>query len=216
MNVWHPDAVRVPHPDSGPFLSVPAKLVFHTTEGYGLPAYKGDSPHFTLSLKTGKLWQHVPVDRASSALVHPPEVETNHAHAIQVELTDAFAKDSQNWTPAQYAHIASLARWIERNAGVARKCSVAFGGQGSLPPRLSPQAWIAYSGHLGHQHVPGNLHWDPGAFRIGLVLGDPSMERKRHIWAVHLARVRHDAKRWGWTKPRRILARQLKRLLGRK
>jgi hypothetical protein len=212
MPTWHPDAVRVPHPDSGAFLDVPHRIVWHTVEGYGLPAYPGDNPHFTLSLKTGKLWQHVPVNRSSSALVHG-SVETNHAGAIQVEITDAFAKDSQNWTPIQYARIASLARWIEKNASVARECHVAFGPLTNPPKRLTAKAWLSLKGHCGHQHVPGNAHWDPGNFRIGLVLGDTSMERKRHVWAVHLARIRVEAKRYGWSKPRRIAARQLKRLL---
>lgn len=211
---WHPDATRVPYDDAGPFLTgVPKRLVWHTVEGYGLPAYKGSAPHFTLSIKTGKLWQHVPLNRSSSSLVHGA-VETNHAGAIQVELTDAFAKDSQDWSAAQYARIASLARWIEKNAGVERGCHVAFGPIGNLPKRLTAKAWLELTGHCGHQHVPGNLHWDPGDFRIGLVLADTSMERKRHVWAVHLARIRVAAKRYGWTKPRRIAARQLKRLTG--
>lgn len=217
MPVWHPDAQRVPYPDAGSFLaSVPKRLVWHTVEGYNLPAYRGSAPHFTLSIKTGKLWQHVPINRASSSLVHG-DVETNHAGAIQVELTDAFAKDSQNWSPAAYARIASLARWIEQNAGVKRECHVKFGRYpDQLPRRLTARQWLRLTGHCGHQHVPGNAHGDPGAFRIGLVLGNTELERKRHIWAVHLARLRVEAKRHGWTRPRRILGRKLKRLLGGK
>jgi hypothetical protein len=216
MALWHPDAIRAPHPDSGPFVEAQPKLVWHTTEGWGLPAYPGDNPHFTLSIKTGKLWQHVPVNRSSSALVHG-SVETNHAHAIQVELTDAFARSSQDWPAVAYARIASLARWIEKNAGVPRQCSVTFGRYpDQLPKRLGPKAWLAYAGHCGHQHVPGNTHGDPGALKIKLVLGDLSGERKRKAWALHLARIRVAAKRYGWTRPRRVLARQLKALLGRK
>lgn len=214
MALWHPDAIRAPRSDAGPMMNVAPKLVWHTVEGFGLPNYVGTAPHFTLSIKTGQLWQHVPLNRASKALVHGI-VETNHANAIQVELTDAFAKDSQDWPAIAYARIASLARWIEKNAGVRRACSVTFGPSSALPPRLTPNAWLNYWGHCGHQHVPGNAHWDPGAFKIALVLGEVSDEGKRKRWALHLARVRVAAKRYGWTKPRRVVARQLKRLLSR-
>lgn len=212
MAVWHPDATRVIHPSAGAFTEAAPKLVWHTTEGYGLPNYIGDAPHFTLSIKTGKLWQHVPINLASSSLVHSGYPETNHAHAIQVELTDAFAKDSQDWPAVAYARIASLARWIEKNAGVPRKCSVSFT---TTPRRLSASDWLNYAGHCGHQHVPNNQHWDPGAMKITLVLGDTSKARKRHVWAVHLQRIRVEAKRYGWTRPRRVAARTLKRLLAR-
>lgn len=212
---WHPEAIRVPCADAGSFIGVPPRLVWHTVEGYGLPSYRGSAPHFTLSIKTGQLWQHVPVDRASSALIHPPGVETNHAHAIQVELTDAFARDSQDWPALAYARIARLARWIEQNAGVARESTVTFGPSFNLPPRMTAKEWLAYRGHCGHQHVPGNAHWDPGAFNINLVLGDLSLERKRKRWAHRLARLRAAAKAHGWTRPRRVTARALKRLLER-
>jgi hypothetical protein len=167
-SVWHPGAVRNPYTDAGgSFLNVPAKLVWHTTEGFGLPAYAGSAPHFTLNPKTGQLWQHMPVDKVAKALAHPAgTVETNRAHAIQVELI-GFAKDSQNWSDAEYARIAALARWIEHNAGVARKADVKFTVPAS---RLSASSWLNYSGHIGHAHVPSNDHWDPGRFRIDKVI----------------------------------------------
>jgi hypothetical protein len=45
--------------------------------------------------------------------------------------------------------------------------------------RLSVAAWDAYSGVLGHQHAPDNLHGDPGAIDIETILsaarGDDDM-----------------------------------------
>ena len=74
-----------------------------------------------------------------------------------------------NWPDSHYAPIAALARWIEANFAVPRTCSVEFVDQvahlGSL------DAVKAYSGHIGHQHLDGNDHWDPGLFKIQLVLG---------------------------------------------
>jgi hypothetical protein len=170
MATWHPDAQRVPYPDAGAFTVGKPKLVWHTTEGSSLPRYSGSAPHFTFDPKANKLWQHVPINRASSSLVHPPNVETNHAHAIQVELI-GFAKDTPGWSTQTYLNIAKLARWIESNAGVARACHVNFVKYPSSSyPRLPAQAWLDYAGHCGHQHVPGNEHGDPGGFHIELVI----------------------------------------------
>lgn len=176
----HPDARSVPYSDAGALnTSVPARIVWHTTEGSSLPSYSGSAPHFTLNPKTGQLWQHIPIDRCAKALVNSAGgVETNRAHAIQVELI-GFAKDTDNWTASTYREIADLARWIERNASVARRCGVRFVGNGQTNHMTNAQ-WLAYKGHCGHQHVPENFHWDPGLFRIDLVLeidDDPS----RHL-----------------------------------
>lgn len=170
--LWHPDAKRVIEQDSGPFrlTNVPPRLVWHTTEGTSLPNYTGTAPHFTFNPRVGELWQHIPLNRCAMALMHPSgTVETNHARAIQVELI-GFASSTQNWSDADYARIAELARWIERNAGVQRKCSVTFTGAGVTPKRMSSAQWLAYDGHCGHQHVPSNLHWDPGKLRIEKIL----------------------------------------------
>lgn len=185
MSNWHPGAKRAAYPDAGPYaLSAPPKLVWHTTEGVGLPRYSGSAPHFTLDPKTGELWQHVSIDRASMALLHPPgTVHTNHAHAIQVELIGS-AKDTPTWPDFYYRNIAKLARWIEANAGVPRRCTVEFRVG---VPRLGSTAWVAYSGHLGHEHVPANEHWDPGAFKIDKVLDLPvraAATRKARVNAV--------------------------------
>lgn len=168
---WHPRATRTQVQSGiGAYLSVPARLVWHTTEGSGLPAYSGSHPHFTLNPQTGALYQHIDIRSGAMALRNlEGGVETNRARAIQVELI-GFAAASGGWSDEAYRHIAELARWIEKHAGVARASSVRFGGAGNLPSRLSGQAWLDYRGHLGHQHVPENDHWDPGAFKIDKVI----------------------------------------------
>lgn len=164
---WHPGATRAPYSDAGPFVTGKPKLVWHTTEGSSLPAYSNSAPHFTLNPKTGQLWQHIPINRAAKTLKHPAgTVETNRANAIQVELI-GFARDTDNWPRTYYAPIANLARWIEVNARVPRRCGVKF-FVGTA--RLQGQAWLNYSGHCGHSHAPHNDHWDPGAFQINHVI----------------------------------------------
>lgn len=170
-NGWHPNASRVQtQPGIGEYLSVPAKLVWHTTEGSSLPQYSGSHPHFTLNPQTGALYQHVPIFSGAYALRNlPGGVETNRARAIQVELI-GFASQTQGWSDVAYERIARLARWIEKHAGVERRCGVRFGGSGNLPSRLSGSAWLGYKGHIGHQHIPEQDHWDPGAFQIDDVI----------------------------------------------
>jgi hypothetical protein len=209
---WHPEAIRVPYSDAGPFVKAAPKIVWHTTEGKSLPTYSGSAPHFTFNPRTGQLWQHIALDRAAKSLEHPSgTVETNHAHAIQVELI-GFAEDTPKWSKADYARIAKLARWIELHAAVPSQCSVTFT---TTPKRLSPAAWLAYVGHLGHQHVPAQIlnHWDPGAFRIDLVLAPVSVSadtRKRGIWRSRL----RAAQRQIAALQRRI--KRLKQLTGAK
>ena len=217
MAVWHPDATRKPYADAGPFVKAGAKIVWHTTEGSSLPNYgTGAAPHFTLNPKTGSLWQHIPVNRSAKSLEHPAgTVETNHANCIQIELV-GFASQTQTWPQGYYDRIAKLARWIEQNAGVKPQCSVTFVGNTQTSRRMSDVKWLTYEGHCGHQHVPNNHHWDPGAFKIELILGPTADVSKAQSL---LDRIRARARRFGWTKARRVRARQLKRqiaaLLGR-
>lgn len=165
---WHPDARRVGVVSGIGGLDPNPCLVWHTTEGYGLPSYSGSNPHFTLDPKTGVLYQHQTVREGARALVNAPGgVETNRG-CIQVELI-GFASQSQGWSDEAYEHIAELARWIEKHCGVERRCDVDFVGSGRTN-HMSAAEWNAYRGHCGHQHVPENSHWDPGLLRIDKVL----------------------------------------------
>jgi hypothetical protein len=168
-----PNVERIDGNDAGAFIASPPKIVWHTTEGSSVEgavgAFKANNswPHFTLNPQTGRLVQHLPMTRAGRSLEHRAgTVETNRAHAIQVELV-GFASESPGWSPQDYARIAQLARQIESACGVPRKAFAKFTARGQ---RLSNAAWLNGSGHCGHQHVPGNNHTDPGAMRIDLVL----------------------------------------------
>lgn len=164
--LWHPDAVRRVHQDAGAFQGGGRKLVWHTTETSGLPNYGGSAPHFTLDPATGRLWQHIPLDRAGRAL---KAGGPNFWNTVQVELL-GFARETHTWPASHYERVAGLARWIEANFGVPRNCSVKFVGNGGTDHLASLDAVKKYAGHLGHQHVRGNDHWDPGLLKIDLVL----------------------------------------------
>jgi hypothetical protein len=181
---WHPQATRDPYASAGRMLAGRPKLVWHTTEGSSLPRYSNSAPHFTLNPRTGQLWQHMPINEAAKALEHPVgTVETNRGGAIQVELI-GFARDTDDWPDSSNERIANLARWIEREAGVAAECTVPFSGVPGGAPRMSAAQWLNYNGHCGHQHVPHNHHWDPGGFKILKVLtggGDASPHRTLRV-----------------------------------
>jgi peptidoglycan hydrolase-like protein with peptidoglycan-binding domain len=192
MALWHPSAVRRIHIDAGGFTGGGRKLVWHTTEGGSLPNYGGSAPHFTFDPEDGRLWQHIPLNRAARALMAGGP---NFWNAVQVELI-GFADTHEakkhgllrravvNWTDDEYARIAKLARWIESNFDVPRKCSVQFVGHAAHLASLD--AVKRYSGHIGHQHINGNTHWDPGLFKIAEVLDTtgPAVVISDHVGAA--------------------------------
>lgn len=168
-DLWNPRATRQVLQNAGSFAGGGHKIVWHTTEGDSFPTYTpGTNPHFTLDPRNGALRQHVPLNLASMSLQHPSGPETNRANAIQVELI-GHAADTDDWSDAEYDHVRNLARWIEDNFNVRRHTQVDFRPSGQAH-RLSGDAFYAYQGHIGHEHVPGNDHTDPGAFRIQKVL----------------------------------------------
>ena len=173
--LWHPDAIRAPSEDAGAFTGGGHKIVLHTTEG-GTPTSvvatlkaNRSAVHFVIGT-AGPLYQLIPLNKAGRGLEHPSGPETNRANAIQIEIV-GFAKDSQNWSDAFYERIGHLCRWIEKNFNVPHKCGVEFTATASSPAkRLGGQAFFEYAGYIGHEHVPGNSHWDPGRLRINKLL----------------------------------------------
>jgi hypothetical protein len=191
MAFWHPRATRKIHRDAGSFVGGGRKLVWHTTEGGSLPNYGGDSPHFTLDPQDGRLWQHIPLSRAARAL---QQGGPNFWNTVQVELI-GFADEKEakkhgllrraviNWTDDEYAEVAKLARWIEANFDVPRRSNVEF--LHHTNHLASPDAVKRYAGHIGHQHINGNDHWDPGLFKIAKVLD------KANAASTHVGRSAH-------------------------
>lgn len=183
--LWHPNARRVlisTAPQNLLFTGGGRKLVWHSTEGEGIEgavgAYKsaGVCPHFTIYVDHGHrtLYQHLPLNRAASALRHPPgTLPTNTANAIQVEIC-GFASDAGKWPMSKYHYLHELARWVHDHYAVPMTTRVKW----AEPARLSGPGFVEYAGHCGHMHVPGNDHGDPGhGFHIGYVLHDVPGER---------------------------------------
>jgi hypothetical protein len=186
----------------------PPRLVLHTTEGRSLPAYSSP-PHFTVgvgdpesmpALARGrvKFWQHVSLDRTAYALLHRRgTAETNHlgSHCVQIEIITCVGDNPAARIIGNRGHLPPVL--LEAVANLIREILVkvpgidprtfpppgrwsAVGSFGPLAPqRFTVREWEEFNGICGHQHVPGNAHWDPGALDIvglvGLVTGNGAM-----------------------------------------
>jgi hypothetical protein len=179
MADWYPAANKAnPGRDAGTFISTYKKKgVIHKTEGSSVSgaigAYRSANswPHFTVGT-AGDVHQHLALSRAGRALQNlSGGVETNRGGAIQIELV-GYSKNA-SLPSAQELAMKALMRWIEANAGV-QQYGPRFGGQEQYgqrnPFEFSHSYWISFNGWCGHQHVPENSHWDPGALDLSRLL----------------------------------------------
>jgi hypothetical protein len=170
-------------------------IVLHTTEGTSLPTYGGggSAPNFTavpdFANKKLKWFQHFDFDTSSRALVNKSGgVQTNTNNVVQVELVGTcdpgthkkwgtakhiFWPDAPEWALQE---VAKFLAWANKNHGVpltgpskwvAYPTSYANGGG----QRMSFDAWDKFKGICGHQHVPENVHGDPGAIDFARLVG---------------------------------------------
>lgn len=180
---WYGPAIDNHAPsDAGDHLGPVTVGVLHTTESSRFVPAKGsyfghqNYPHFTVANQDGvfKCWQHISIRQAAKALSNDAGgVQTNREGVIQIEVvgkaSSPFTKD-----PVLVAGLSALMRWIESQTSIPRKCGVKFwaGKYGEqVPERMLFDAWRKYAGWCGHQHVPENEHYDPGAIDITKLLG---------------------------------------------
>lgn len=181
---WLPDAVRNPHGRALTFTTTHhPKGLLHTTEAAGWPVYAGwtINPHATVMPVPGhgvEVRQHTPFSSASFSLKNNAGgVETNRDYVFQFELigTSTHAGPGYYWPDADDAVLLDLYKKVIHPLSVAfsipevsqpwQAYPASFGARGNTNHvRLSGPEWNAYSGWLGHQHAPENVHGDPGAF----------------------------------------------------
>ena len=171
-------------------------IVWHSTEGTSLPSYSGgaQAPNFTAvpNFTAERLvwYQHFDFDVSSRALVNAAGgVETNTLNVCQVEIVGTCDPSTHSkWTTAGYRHLytpelpawairdlGAFAKWAHDQHGVPLSSGLTFKAYpssygASNGVRMSGTQWNSFSGHCGHQHVPENLHGDPGAFPIAAIL----------------------------------------------
>lgn len=69
-----------------------------------------------------------------------------------------------------YDKIRWLMRSIENLVPIPRQSGLTFLDHDDPSNRMTVPKWKTFSGWCGHQHVPGETHYDPGAINIGQLL----------------------------------------------
>lgn len=187
--LWLPALDRNEHDRSNPWTETSdPKGCLHTTEGGSWPVYDGWTimPHATIMPLPGKGIrgrQHLPFSQGSFALRNlTGGVQTNRDYVFQFELIgtcekngDAYKAGAYYWPDADDAVLADLYRKVIKPLSDAYGIPVrsqpwqtypaSYGARsGSNNVRMSGSDFDSWSGWLGHQHVPENVHGDPGMF----------------------------------------------------
>jgi hypothetical protein len=142
-------------------------LVLHTTEGNGWEGYASGTmaPTFTYDPRSHQMRQHFPVNMAGRALVDPG-VGTNRNNCAQIEIIGHAAQGGPLDAQA-IADLGALVSWLHQEWSVPLVAPYAF----TVPAhRMSLAEWTACRGVVGHEHVYGNDHWDPGAMNVDAIL----------------------------------------------
>jgi hypothetical protein len=171
----------------GSYVAGPYRVVLHTTETQGLPSYSGGAtaPHLTYDPRSRRWTQHTDLNIAARALRNlSGGVQTNRQRALQVEiicysnkaLADQLGRLWVGNLPATaYDDLQAFIRWSSQQYGVVDKWpgrqAFSYGGANVPGFRMTAAQWIGYTGVCGHQHVPENTHWDPGALQWGRLIG---------------------------------------------
>jgi hypothetical protein len=159
------------------------KFLLHTIEGTG---GNGDWEGGRATLDSKSFWPHFIVAKDRSGVVHIGQFismavqgrackSPGNVGTIQVEIggkaADPFTNKDWLAEPvrALFQAVRSVYPAIPNSAPRAFEGSNRAYGS-SAPSRISSAAWASTAGLVGHQHAPGNDHWDPGAINANVLL----------------------------------------------
>lgn len=176
----------------------PNCVVLHTTEGTSWPGYSGGAvaPNYTaqpdMHAKCLRWRQHYPDERSARALENDRGgVETNTLNVVQVELVGTcnpqhrhrwgnlragvdyiYWPDAPEWALLDLAHFLVDQHQRHGTKLVTPKPFKAYPGSYGTRNgvRMSQRQWLNFYGICGHQHVPENVHGDPGDLPMDAVL----------------------------------------------
>lgn len=173
----------------GSYIGLPYRAVLHTTETEGMPSYSSGltAPHFTYNPKNRTFVQHTDTATAARALRNlSGGVQTNRANALQLEIICYSAKWIADAAPARrlwvgalpdsaYEDIREWLTWCSEVHGITPtswpgKSADSSSKANAAGFRMTTSQWNAFNGVCGHQHVPENIHWDPGALKWDKVI----------------------------------------------
>lgn len=172
----------------------PNVTVLHTTEGGDWPGYEGGATAPNLTVKADKATKrlkvrgHFPLNGSSRALRNTAGgVETNTLNCIQIELVGTcdpahkdgygaiYWPDAPDWALEQLGDLLADLHDLYPAIKLVAGGKVVNGRWPAYPAsinanRMTFAQWRGFYGICGHQHVPENVHGDPGALDIGKVL----------------------------------------------
>ncbi|MBQ1373368.1 N-acetylmuramoyl-L-alanine amidase, partial [Candidatus Saccharibacteria bacterium] len=145
----------------------PNKILLHSTEGTtnGFAAYFDNKypAHFVIDPRERKVSQEFSIYQPSLAIVGHDK-----SGPIQIEIvgfstprSEGYSQeaDLNNFSNEDWDYLAKILKAISEETGIPLTSSVSW-TEGT--ERLGDQEFIDYKGVLGHMHVPGNDHTDPG------------------------------------------------------
>lgn len=152
------------------------KLCLHTTESPGWPGYPTFAPHLTFNPWTLEWRQHLPLTRSATTLADPGStaIRENRDKIIQVEIVaycdpkmvKKYGHDIDKISDSAVQEIAALAAWLHQEGGMPLVLAEPWvdypDSYGNSASRMSGPEYDRFEGILGHQHVSGNDHGDPG------------------------------------------------------
>lgn len=156
-----------------------SKLLLHTTETAGWPAYSAgaSAPSLTynpwMAASSNRWRQHNYLDRSSRALRDPSgtAVRENQDGVVQVEIVcycdpglyRQYGKGVNVLPDHAYEDLGNLLAFLNREWSVPLRRAPEWD---TYPPsdsiRMTGPEYDAFTGVLGHQHASGNTHGDPG------------------------------------------------------
>lgn len=156
------------------------KAMWHSTQGTSVEgavsAYAPYPPHLIVDPWRKRKFQHISLLSGAYALWNE---DADDSRCVQIEVV-GYAEDAKNWPD-------EVNRWLGEE--VARPLHEHFGvpyvavwkgfkgpedvnytlASASSPLRLTQRELDSFSGHLAHQHSPGDSHWD-APFRMDKIL----------------------------------------------
>lgn len=160
----------------------PDKIVWHTTETGGWPGYGGgaSAPHLTYHAEIHEWRQHYACNRSSRALRNEAGgVQTNTEDALQVEVV-AYSDERLAEQRGHLAvsdldsqaldDLADFSEWANREWAVPLIRDRGWLFTDFDRPPMTFDEWRKFAGHVGHNRVPENTHWDPARLDIDEIL----------------------------------------------
>jgi murein DD-endopeptidase MepM/ murein hydrolase activator NlpD len=163
-----------------------SKVVLHSTETAGWPGYPDFAPNLTYDPWKHEWHQHMAINKSATTLLDPSStaVRENRDNVVQVEIVGycdparrSSGKDIEKIDELAVRELGAFIAWMNQEwqvpfASVPAAKWISYPGSygNTKKQRFSGTEYDSFKGVLGHQHVSGNDHGDPGALPIERIM----------------------------------------------